>query len=310
MSVHTSPRSDTAPGLPYERQPPGRHRLHDLHDSHPARQLCPDRAFRRPAGLHAVQRRRAPGRARAGRAPLRLPAPQASVRRQVHAGGGPLRAHLLRAVDDPGPGAVPQASGDGRPPLLRRAGRRDAAGRRAGIPPRRRRAEDAARGPGAVGSSAVRPGQGTRHPGAVRAHRVHRPHQRRQRRPVGRRHRDGGGKGRVLGHHGRPHGDAEGHRARGRVRHDRGPRPGAQDPGHRAAGRQAAPDLPVRQQRRHRRFADRRRVRQQVHGLPPDRPVDLVRVERASRCRTVTTTTRSWARSRPWRTGTRRIAVR
>ncbi len=84
-------------------------------------------------------------------------------------------------------------------------------------------------------------------------------HQRRQRRPLGRRSRDGGGKGRVLGHHGRSHGDAEGHRARGRVRHDRGTRPGAQDPGHRAAGRQATPDLPLRQQRRHRRFADRRR---------------------------------------------------
>ncbi len=34
--------------------------------------------------------------------------------------------------------------GDGRPPLPRRAGRRDAAGRRAGVPPRRRRAEDPA----------------------------------------------------------------------------------------------------------------------------------------------------------------------
>ena len=34
---------------------------------------------------------------------------------------------VLRAVDDPGPGAVPQASGDGRPPLPRRPGRRDAA---------------------------------------------------------------------------------------------------------------------------------------------------------------------------------------
>ena len=187
---------------------------------------------------------------------------------------------LLRAVDDPGPGAVPQAPGDGRPPLSRRAGRRDAAGRRAGIPPRRRRAEDPARGSGAAGPSAVRPGQGTRHPRAVRAHRVHRRHQRRQRRPLGRRHRHGGGEGRVLGHRRRPHGHAEGHRLRGRVRHDRGPRAGAQDPGHRAAGRQAAPDLPLRQQRRHRRLADRRRRGQQVRRLPPGRPVDVVRLER------------------------------
>jgi hypothetical protein len=43
--------------------------------------------------------------------------------------------------------------------------------------------------------------------------------------------------------------------------------PGAQDPGHRAAGRQAAPDLPVRQQRRHRRFLDRWRCGQQVLRL-------------------------------------------
>ena len=252
---------------------------------------CADRAFRRPAGLHAVQRRRASGRARAGRPPLRLPAPEASVRRQVHAGGGPLRAHLLRAVDDPGPGALPQVSGDGRPPLLRRAGRRDAAGRRAGIPPRRRGAEDAARGSGPVGSSAVRPGQGTRHPRAVRAHRIHRRHQRRQRRPVGRRHRVGGGQGRVLGHRGRAHGHAEDHRVRGRVRHDRGARPGAQDPGDRAAGRQAAPDLPVRQQRRHRRFAHRRRRSQQVRRLPVDRSVDLLRLERVPAA--------GWSRLRP-----------
>ena len=79
------------------------------------------------------------------RAALRLSPSQASLRRQVHAGGGPLRADLLRAVDDHGPGARPQVSGDRRPPLLRRAGRRDAAGRRARLPPRRRRAEDAAR---------------------------------------------------------------------------------------------------------------------------------------------------------------------
>src|SRR6059058_2584121 len=102
---------------------------------------------------------------------------------------------------------------------------------------------------------------------------------------------DVSGKGGVLGHHGRPHGDAEGHRARGRVRHDRGTRPGAQDPGHRAAGRQAAPDLPVLQQRRHRRFLDRWRGVQPVHGLPLDRPVDFVRVERVVAA--------GWSRLRP-----------
>jgi hypothetical protein len=67
---------------------------------------------------------------------------------------------------------------------------------------------------------------------------------------------------------------------RGRVRDDRGARAGAEDAGDRAPGRQAAPDLPVRQQRRHRRFTARWRRARQVHGLPPDRPVDVVRVER------------------------------
>ncbi len=77
---------------------------------------------------------------------------------------------------------------------------------------------------------------------------------------------------------------------------------------HRAPGGQAPPDLPVRQQRRHRRLADRRRRAQQVLRLPLDRPVDLVRLERLLASRTATTTTRSSACSRPWRTGTRRIA--
>ena len=179
-----------------------------------------------------------------------------------------------------GQALLSQAPGDGRPPLLRGAGRRDAAGRRAGISPRRRRAEDAALGSGADRSPAVRPGQGARDSRAVGPHRVHRRHQRRQRRPLGRGHRDGGGQGRLLGHHGRPDGDAEDHRLRGRVRDDRGPRAGDQDPGHRPAGRQAAADLPVRQQRRHRRLADRRGRGQQVHGLSAGRSVDLVRLER------------------------------
>ena len=79
------------------------------------------------------------------RAALRLPPPEASLQRQVHARGGPLRADVLRAVDDHGRGARAQVSGDRRHALLRRARRRDAVDRRAGLPARRRRAEDAAR---------------------------------------------------------------------------------------------------------------------------------------------------------------------
>ena len=164
--------------------------------------------------------------------------------------------------------------------------------------------------PGAGGSSAVRPGQGPRHPGAVRAHRVDRRHQRRQRRPVGRGHRVGGGEGRVLGRRRRPDGHAEDHRLRGRVRHDRGSRPGAQDPGDRAPGRQAAADLPVRQQRRHRRFADRRRRAQEVRRATAWSTSGPRTAGTSSRCRTGTTTTRSWACSRRWRTGIRRIGGR
>ena len=310
MSVHTSPRSDMAPGLPYERR-----RLEDVgYMTCMTLTLLGNYA---QTGHFGGPLAYTPFNVAAHLAGPELGGLRYDYRRPKHpygdkfmlaAGHCAPTCYALWMILGQALYRKHQATGD--PPLSRGAGRRDAAGRRAGIPPRRRRAEDAARGPGAVGPSAVRPGQGARHPGAVRAHRVHRSHQRRQRRPLGRRDRDGGGKGGVLGHRRRPHGDAEGHRVRGRVRHDRGPRPGAQDPGHRAAGRQAAPDLPVRQQRRHRRFADRRRRAQQVHRLPPGRPVDLLRLERASRCRTVTTTTRSWACSRPWRTGTRRIAVR
>ncbi len=135
-------------------------------------QLRADRPFRRAPGLHAVQRRRPSGRPRAGRAALRLPAAQAPLRRQVHAGGRPLRADLLRAVDDHGPGAGPQVRGDRRPAVLRDAGRRDAADRRARLPPRRGRVEDPAVGRGPRRRSAVRAGEGPRHQGAVRAHRV------------------------------------------------------------------------------------------------------------------------------------------
>src|SRR5262249_48878173 len=92
------------------------------------------------------------------------PSPEVSLWRQVHAGGRPLCADLLRALDDHGPGDVPQAQGDGRPALPRRPGHHDPARRCARIPPRRRRAEDTPLGSGADRSSAVRPGQGTTQP--------------------------------------------------------------------------------------------------------------------------------------------------
>ena len=144
---------------------------------------------------------------------------------------GPLRADLLRAVDDHGRGARAPASGDRRPryyvaPDVAMLSV-DALGFRRGAGalktlladqrPRR--------------SSAVRAGEGPRHPRAVRAHRVHRRHQRRQRRTVGRRHRHGRRQGRVLGHRRRADGRAEDHRVRGRVRDVRRPRAGAQDAG-------------------------------------------------------------------------------
>ena len=77
---------------------------------------------------------------RARRPALRLSPPQASVLRQVHAGRGPLRPDLLRAVDGHGRGARPEIHSHRRPPLLRRSRGRDAADRRARLPARRRRA--------------------------------------------------------------------------------------------------------------------------------------------------------------------------
>ena len=156
--------------------------------------------FGGPLGVHAVQRGHAPGGPGLGRPSLRLPATEASLLRQVHAGRRPLRADLLRALDDHGRGAVSPAPGDRRPALSRGARRRDAVGRRARLPARRRRAQDAARGPGARRPSAVRAGEGARHPRALRAHRIDRRDERRQRRAVGHRHRHRGRQGRVLGH--------------------------------------------------------------------------------------------------------------
>ena len=125
-----------------------------------------------------------------------------------------------------------------------------------------------------------RAGQGPRHPRAVRAHRVHRRHQRRQRRALRRRHRHRRRQGRVLGHRRRADGLAENRRLRGRVRHVRRPRAGTEDAGHRAPDRQAAARVLLRQQRRHRRCADRRRGAQQVRGLQAEGSVDVVRMER------------------------------
>ena len=188
--------------------------------------------FRRTAGLHAVQRRHAPRRSRSRRPALRLPPSQASLLRQVHAGRGPLRADLLRAVDDHGRGA------------RRGSIRRPAIARYYVAPDVAMLPVDALgfrRGAGALKtlladqrprrSSAVRAGEGPRHPRAVRPHRVDRRHQRRQRRPVGRRHRDGRRQGRVLGHRRRADGLAEDHRVRRRVRDVRRPRAGAEDAG-------------------------------------------------------------------------------
>ncbi len=136
----------------------------------------------------------------ARRAALRLPPAQASLQRQVHARRRALHPDVLRALDDHGPGAGAQVQGHRRQALLRRSRGRDAADRRARLPPRRRRAEDAAAGSRARRPSAVRPGEGARHQGAVRPRREHRRHQRRQRRTLRRRRRDGGRQGRVLGH--------------------------------------------------------------------------------------------------------------
>ena len=76
----------------------------------------------------------------ARRPAARLPAPEASLRRQVHARRRPLRADVLRAVDDHGRGALPEVQGDRRQEVLRGAEGRLPRDRRARIPPRRRRA--------------------------------------------------------------------------------------------------------------------------------------------------------------------------
>ena len=204
---------------PSRRAAARRRRVHDLHDAGAARQLRADGHFGGPLAYTPFNVATHLAGPRSGRAALRLSAPEASLQRQVHAGRGPLRSDLLRAVDDHGRGA--------RAEVCRRPGDRryyvapdvamlsvDALGFRRGAGA----LEDAAEGQRPRRSSAVRAGEGSRHSRAVRSHRIHRRHQRRERRPVGRRSRHGRRQGRVLGHRGRRHRLAEDHRLRRRVR--------------------------------------------------------------------------------------------
>ena len=184
----------------------------------------------RAARLHAVQRRHAPGRPRTRRSALRLPAAQASLQRQVHAGGGPLCADLLCAMDGHGRGARAKVQGHGRSPLLRRPRRRDAVGRRARVPARRRRPQNllADNRPPTIRCSRRRKAAvSARSPAAS----VRRRHQRRQRRPLRCRHRDRSRQGGILGHRRRFDRVAEDRRVRRRVRAVLRPCAGAEDAG-------------------------------------------------------------------------------
>ncbi len=101
-----------------------------------------------------------------------------------------------------GEALLPEVQGDRRQEVLRRAEGRLSRDRRARLPARRRRAEDAAAGSGARRRPALRGGErrGARHPRALGAHRIDRSEQRRERRAVGRRPFVGRGQGGVLGH--------------------------------------------------------------------------------------------------------------
>ena len=144
MSVQTAPSRASFVGFQGQTAARGR-RVHDLHDPDPARELRADRPFRR---------------ARSPIRPITSPCtwpgpelgglrhdyrrPEASLRRQVHARRRPLRADVLRAVDDHGRSPVPEVQGDRRQEVLRGAEGRLPRDRRARLPPRRRRAQDAA----------------------------------------------------------------------------------------------------------------------------------------------------------------------
>ena len=103
--------------------------------------------------------------------------------------------------------------------------------------------------------SAVRAGEGPRHPRAVRPHRVDRRHNDVNGGPSGVGIATAAGKAAFWDIVGAALRLAEDHRVRRRVRDVRGPRAGAEDAGDGAAGRQAAAHLLLRQQRRHRRRA-------------------------------------------------------
>ena len=240
-----------------------------MYDPDPARELRADRPLRRSARLYALQRRGAPGRAEARRPSPRLPAPEASLRRQVHACRGPLRAHLLRPLDDHGRGPLPEIQGDRRQEVLRRAERRFSRDRRARLPPRSRCAQVAAAGERSRRQPALRRGEGrrTRHPRPVGPHRVDRSEQRRERRAIRRRPRDGCRQSGVLGHGGRACQSAQGDRVRRGVRALRRPCAGAEKSGARAESRQAPARDVLGEQRGHRRLAHRRCHRQQVHRV-------------------------------------------
>ena len=162
-----------------------------MHDPGVARELRPDRASRRAAGLHAVQRGHASGRTRARGAAFRLPPSQASLQRQVHARGRALYSDVLRVVDDHGSGAGSEIRSHREPALPRRSRGRDAADRCPRVPARCGSAAHLAAGSGPCRSSAVRPGESARHQGAVGSCREHRRDQRRERPPPPARRRSG-----------------------------------------------------------------------------------------------------------------------
>ena len=204
-------------------------------------------------------------RSRARRPALRLSPPQASLRRQVHAGRRPLRADLLRAVDDHGRSA---RTGSTRPPAIAATTSR----------PRSRCCRSTRSASGAAPARSKTLLQDTASP-TIRCSRRPRGAASTRcpatsNRPTSSNDVNGGpsgvglataaGKAAFWDMVGAPIDSPEDHRVRRRVRAVRRPRAGAEDAGDGAEGRQAAPRHVLRQQRRHRRLAHRRRHRQQV----------------------------------------------
>ncbi len=198
-----------------------RRRVPDVHDAGAARQLRADRTLRRAAGLHAVQRRRRTSRAAiAAACSSTTGAPNTRYMRQVHAGRRATASptcYALWMVMGQALDRQYKATGDRRYYVAPGAG--DAVGRRARLPPRRRRACDAAaRTTGSTAHPLFAQAKAPRHPRAVAAHRIHRRHQRRQRRPLRASASRRPPASRVLGHPGLRHRLAEDRRVRGRVR--------------------------------------------------------------------------------------------